>query len=116
MIVDDSKVVYLQMQKMLEGSDVEIVGYCRTGEEALEQYESIAPEIVTMDIVMPGMDGLETCRELTKRYPDAKILMVSSLAYDETMEASQANGAKGFIFKPFTQESLIEGIEKAFQA
>lgn len=47
---------------MLEGSDIEIIGYCRSGEEALEQYGTMKPDLVTLDIVMPGMDGLETCK------------------------------------------------------
>jgi two-component system chemotaxis response regulator CheY len=112
MIVDDSRLVYAQMKKMLEDSDIEVLGYCRSGEEALEQYDQINPELVTMDIVMPGMDGLETCRQMIAKWPEAKVLMVSSLAYDETMESAATNGAKGFLFKPFTKESLVEGIQK----
>jgi two-component system chemotaxis response regulator CheY len=113
MIVDDSRLVYAQMKKMLEGSDFEVLCYCRSGEEALEQYGQVQPELVTMDIIMPGMDGLETCRQLLAKWPEAKVLMVSSLAYDETMESAATNGAKGFLFKPFTQESLVDGISKA---
>jgi len=113
MVVDDSRVVYAEMKKMLEGSELEIAGYCRSGEEALEQYEGIQPDLVTMDIVMPGMDGLDTCRKLRERWPDAKVLMVSSLAYDDTMECAASLGARGFLFKPFKQEDLLEGIRKA---
>lgn len=113
MIVDDSRVVYAQMKKMMEESEFEIVGYCRCGEEALEQYGTLKPELVTMDIVMPGMDGLETGRKLLERWPDAKVIMVSSLAYDDTMESASSFGAKGFLYKPFTQESLLEGLRKA---
>jgi two-component system chemotaxis response regulator CheY len=113
MIVDDSRLVYAQMKKMLEDSDIEVLGYCRSGEEALEQYGQVQPELVTMDIIMPGMDGLETCRQLLSKWPEAKVLMVSSLAYDETMESAASNGAKGFLFKPFTKESLVDGIQKA---
>jgi two-component system chemotaxis response regulator CheY len=116
MIVDDSRLVYAQMKKMLEDSDIEVKGYCRSGEEALEQYDQVKPDLVTMDIVMPGMDGLETCRQLLSQWPDAKVLMVSSLAYDETMESAAANGAKGFLFKPFTKESLVDGIQKVLSA
>lgn len=113
MIVDDSRVAYAEIQKLLEGSEFHIVGYCRSGEAALESYESLNPDVVTMDIVMPGMDGLETCQKLRERWPDARILMVSSLAYSATMEASAEMGAKGFIFKPFTQEELLSGLRKA---
>ena len=101
---------------MLEGSEIEIVGYCRSGEDALEQYEALQPELVTLDIVMPGMDGLETCVKLKARWPDAQILMVSSMAYDDIIDQAVASGAKGFLFKPFTQESLLEGLRGAFKA
>jgi two-component system chemotaxis response regulator CheY len=115
MIVDDSRIVFAQMKKMLEESDIEIAGYCRNGEEALEQYGTINPELVTMDIVMPGMDGLDACRRLTERWPDAKVLIVSSLAYDDTLTTAMNNGAKGFLYKPFTRESLLGGIQKALE-
>ena len=101
MVVDDSRVVYAEMKKMLDGSGIEIVSFCRSGEEALQEYERVRPELVTMDIVMPGMDGLETCREMRRRWPDAQVVMVSSLAYDDMVEQARSLGAKGFLFNPF---------------
>jgi len=111
MVVDDSRVIYVQMRKMLDGSDINILRHCRSGEEALEAYGELQPEMVTMDIVMPGMDGIETSRRLLEKWPEAKILMVSSLAYDDTVSAAQEVGAKGFLFKPFDQASLLEAIQ-----
>ena len=72
MIVDDSRVVYASMSKMLENSGWEIAQFCRSGEEALKTYPDIQPDVVTMDIVMPGMDGLETARRLLEKWPAAK--------------------------------------------
>lgn len=115
MVVDDSRVVYAEMKKMLEGSEFEIVTFCRNGEEALEQYGDILPDLVTLDIVMPGMDGLETCQKMKERYPDAQIFMVSSLAYNDIIDRAASLGAKGFLFKPFTKESLLEGLRGAFK-
>lgn len=115
MVVDDSRVVYAEMKKMLEGSEIEIAAYCRSGEEALEQYEAVNPELVTMDIVMPGMDGMETCAKLRKRWPDSHIFMVSSMAYEDIINDAAALGAKGFLFKPFTKDSLLEGIRGALK-
>lgn len=100
MVVDDSRVICAEMKKMLEGSDIEIIGYCRSGEEALEQYGTMKPDLVTLDIVMPGMDGLETCKKLREHYPEANIFMVSSMAYDDMIDRAAALGAKGFLFKP----------------
>lgn len=111
MVVDDSRVVYAEMKKMLDGSGIEIVSFCRSGEEALPEYERVRPELVTMDIVMPGMDGLETCREMRRRWPDAQVVMVSSLAYDDMVEQARSLGAKGFLFKPFEKQALIDGLK-----
>ena len=107
MIVDDSRVVYASMSKMLENSGWEIAQFCRSGEEALKTYPDIQPDVVTMDIVMPGMDGLETARRLLEKWPAAKILFVSSLAYDEMVAQSNALGAKGFLYKPFHREEFL---------
>ncbi len=116
LVVDDSRVVHEQMKKMLEGSEIEIVGFCRTGEEVIGQYEKLRPDLVTMDIIMPGIDGLEACKKLKEKWPEANIFMVSSMAYDDMIDGAVEAGAKGFLFKPFTQESLLEGLRGALQA
>ena len=113
MVVDDSRVVYAEMKMLLYGIGTEIVSFCRIGEEALQEYERVRPELVTMDIVMPGMDGLETCREMRRRWPDAQVVMVSSLAYDDMVEQARSLGAKGFLFKPFEKQALIDGLKNA---
>lgn len=115
MVVDDSRVVHQEMRKMLADSEIEIACFCRTGEDALEQYEKVQPDLVTMDIVMPGMDGLEACKRIRERWPDARVLMVSSMAYSEMVDRAVALGATGFLFKPFTQESLLQGLRGAFK-
>ena len=60
--------------------------------------------------ILPGMDGLETCKKLREHYPEANIFMVSSMAYDDMIDRAAALGAKGFLFKPFTRETLLEGL------
>lgn len=115
MVVDDSRVVFAEMKKMLAGSGIDIVSFCRSGEDALREYESVRPDLVTMDIVMPGMDGLETCREIMKRWPDARVLMVSSLAYDDMIDQAREMGARGFLYKPFEKQALIGGLVKALE-
>ena len=114
MVVDDSRIIYAQMKKLLEDTDYEIVAYCRDGEEAMEQYGQVNPDLVTMDIIMPGMDGLETAQAILEEHPDARIIMVSSLAYDDTFEEAQTIGAKGFIDKPFEKDRLLEAFREAF--
>ena len=103
MVVDDSRVVHTEMKKLLADTDFEIVGCCRSGEEAIAFYGEHKPDLVTMDIIMPGMDGLAA----------ARAIMVSSLAYDDTIDESVKIGAKGFIFKPLERTQLIHALEHA---
>ena len=113
MVVDDSRVVFMQIKKMLQDTDFEIVQYCQSGESAIEAYGECNPDVVTMDIIMPGIDGFEAAKEILTKWPDAKIIMVSSLAYDETITQAEEMGLKDFIYKPLQREKIIEALEKA---
>ena len=113
MVVDDSRMMELQIRKMLEGSDFEVAAYCENGEEAIARYEEVLPDAVTMDIIMPGIDGLETAQIILEEHPDARIIMVSSLVYDDTIKEAQDIGAKTFLYKPITKENLIQALTEA---
>ena len=113
MVVDDSRVQEVLIRNLLEGTDYEVVRYCRSGEDALAVYDEVKPDVVTMDIIMPGMDGLETAQAILEEYPEARILMVSSLAYEDTFDEARAIGAKGFLDKPFEQETLVAALDQA---
>ena len=115
MVVDDSRMIYAQMKGLLEGTDYEAAAYCQDGETAVAQYGQIAPDLVTMDIIMPGMDGLETAQAILEDYPDARIIMVSSLAYGDTYTEAEQIGAKGFLEKPFVKEQLLEVFQNALE-
>ena len=113
MVVDDSRMMELQIRKLLGGSDFEVAAYCENGEDALARYEEIQPDAVTMDIIMPGIDGLETTQILLEEHPDARIVIISSLVYDDTINEAHDIGAKAFLYKPITQESLIQALTEA---
>lgn len=113
MMVDDSRLVRVQLEDVLKGTDYEVAAYCRSGEDAIEQYAVVQPDLVTMDIIMQGMDGLDAAEIILKNNPDARIVMISSLAYDDTFERAKAIGAKGFVDKPFHQEQLLRVFEQA---
>ena len=115
MVVDDSRLARVQLGDVLEGTDYEIASYVRSGEDAIEQYDAVKPDLVTMDIIMQGMDGLDAAEVILKNHPDARIVMISSLAYEDTFERAKAIGARGFIDKPFHQEQLINVFEQALQ-
>ena len=113
MVVDDSRLVRVQLEDVLKGTDYEIAAYCRSGEDAINQYAEVQPDLVTMDIIMQGMDGLDAAQIILKNNPQARIVMISSLAYDDTFERARAIGAKGFVDKPFHQEQLLMVFEQA---
>lgn len=113
MVVDDSRMVHLKMLDLLEGTDFEVAGFCQNGEDAVEMYRQVRPDVVTMDILMPGMDGLETARAILEEDPKANIVIVSSLAYDDTIQEANQIGTKGFLYKPFDKASLLEALQNA---
>ena len=113
MVVDDSRLVKVQMEDVLKGTEYEIAAHCRSGEDAIEQYAAVRPDLVTMDIIMQGMDGLDAAELILKKHPDARIVIISSLAYDDTFERAKAIGARGFVDKPFHQEKLLKVFEQA---
>ena len=112
MVVDDSRVMELQICKLLENSKYEVVAYCENGEEAIARYEEVQPDIVTMDIIMPGIDGLEAAQIIAEAHPDARIIMISSLAYEDTLQEAEAVGAKLFLYKPIDRENLLDALEQ----
>lgn len=114
MVVDDSRIVQLQLQKILSDTEYEVVACCQSGEEALEQFDQVQPDLVTMDIIMPGMDGLEAARLILEAHPQTRVLMVSSLAYDDTIDEADQIGASGFVYKPFDREAVLSSIRKIF--
>ena len=114
MVVDDSRIVQMQLQRILSDSPYEVIYCCQNGEDAVDQYRALKPDLVTMDILMPGLDGLEAARKILEEDAEAKILMVSSLAYDETLEEAKSIGAKGFLYKPFEPEEVLKSLNSIF--
>ena len=112
MVVDDSRVMGLQIQKLLENSNFEVAAYCENGEEAIERFDEVSPDITTIDIIMPGIDGLETAQIILEDHLDAKIILVSSLSDGDTANEIEEIGVKTFLCKPITRENLISTLEQ----
>ena len=112
MVVDDSRVMEMQICKLLENSEFEVAAYCENGEEAIARYAEVQPDVVTIDIIMPGLDGLETAQIIAEEHPEARIIMVSSLAYEATINEAAALGATTFLCKPINREALLDALEK----
>lgn len=115
MVVDDTRVTELQIEEALKGSDYEVVAYCRNGPEAIARYGDVLPDVITMDILMPGMDGLETAQAIIQENPDARVVMVSSLAFDDTIDEAVRIGAKTFVYKPFERNELLCALDLALK-
>lgn len=113
MVVDDSRVVGLQIRKLLEGTEFELACFCPDGETAIAQYGNVQPDVVTVDLIMPGIDGLETAGTILEEHPDARVVLVSSLACDGMVEEAASIGAKGFLAKPFEQQELVSALYQA---
>src|SRR4051812_14643154 len=97
---------------ILEESGYEIVGQAESGLQAIERYKSLRPDLVTMDIVMPDMGGIDAVREITKFDPNAKVLMCSAMGQQAlVVEAIQA-GAKDFVVKPFQPSRVLEAVQR----
>lgn len=113
MVVDDSRMTDLQIRKLLEGTEFEVVAYCENGEEAIARYDEVQPDVVTMDIIMPGIDGLEAAQVLMYEHDEARIVMVSSLGGEDVLEELYGIGAHAVLFKPLTKEGLLNALKKA---
>lgn len=108
LVVDDSIFIHEEIKRYLAGSDYEVAEWVKTGEHALEIYDEVKPDFVTMDVIMAGADGIDITRELVQKWPDAKVIVVTSLAYPETETEAMVAGAIAVLYKPFTKEGLLE--------
>ena len=116
-IAEDNRQALDMLGNILESDkEIQVVGKAENGTDAYNMIVKTKPDIVFLDVVMPGMDGMETCEKLRQRYPEANVFMVSSMAYDDMIDRAVELGAKGFLFKPFTKDALLEGLQGAFKA
>lgn len=111
MVVDDSPFASKQIKDIVEDNGYEVIGYAKDGEEAIELYKKLKPDIVILDIIMPGLNGLETAEILKKQDPAVKILMLSSLCDAGTMEEVKSIGVKHLIPKPLEADVLLASLE-----
>lgn len=111
MVVDDSPFASKQIKDLVEKADYEVIAYAKNGEEGIQMYDELHPDIVIMDIIMPGMDGIETAGIIVNRDKNARIMMLSSLCDEGTMEEIKAIGLKYLLPKPWEDDVLIATLE-----
>ena len=115
MVVDDSDIIRTKIQNVLDEESFEIVGTANNGLEAIQQFKDLQPRVVTMDITMPFMDGIETIEKIIEIDSEVRILVVSALSDKATLIKAMHLGAYGFLCKPFTDLELAEAIEELIE-
>ena len=110
MIVDDSNIMRRRIERSQSFEELELVGTAANGLEALEMFRKMDPDVVTMDLTMPQMDGIECIENIVKIKPAVRILVISALADKATAVEAMEKGANGFLNKPFTDRQLNEAI------
>ena len=111
LIVDDSLIMRRAIERCVSGERFTEVRVAMNGREAVEQFEVFKPDVVTMDITMPEMDGLDAVVRILRKNPDAVILIVSALADKSTAVEAIKRGASGFLLKPISIESIQEALD-----
>lgn len=113
MIVDDSNIIRNKISRASDDNNkFNVIATARSGSEALELFLEHAPDIVTMDLTMPEMDGIQCIEELANLDPNALILVVSALSDQATGIEALEKGAAGFLLKPFTEQQLSEALDE----
>lgn len=111
LVVDDSVFARKNLTKMIDVFGGQVVGEAGDGCTAITEYDRVQPDIVLMDITMPQMEGIEAADRIVRQHPDARIVMVSSVGYQENIVAALQKGARHFVQKPVKPEVLYEVIK-----
>ncbi len=112
LLVDDHEVVRIGLKSLLDHHpQFEVVGEAGTAREAIEKVNVLRPEVVVMDIRLPGPSGIEACEEITKSFPDTRVIMLTSYAEDEMLFSAIRAGASGYVLKQIGGEELIRALE-----
>ncbi len=114
LVVDDSLIARRNINKFLTNLGFSVVDEAKNGLEAVEKARKIKPDLITMDITMPDMDGIDAVKAIKEFDDNVKIIMATSHGQEQMVLASIKAGARGYILKPITQEKLLVALNKAF--
>ena len=112
LVVDDAMFMRLSLKAMLGKNGFEVVGEADNGKKAIEMYQRLKPDIVTMDITMPEMEGIEAVEQIIQIDPKATIVMVSAMGQEDKIKRAIMKGARGFIVKPFNEDKLVKTMKQ----
>jgi len=112
LIVDDSAFMRRIIRNIVTKNGYDVVGEAANGQSGVEKFRKLRPDIITMDMVMDEMNGLDALKHIIEEFPDANVIMVSSMSQDVIVRDAIVLGAKNFIHKPFDEEQVMEAINK----
>ncbi|NLI93318.1 MAG: response regulator [Peptococcaceae bacterium] len=107
LIVDDAAFMRFTLKNILENNGFQVIGEAEDGRTAISKYKELSPNLVTMDITMPEMNGLEALQEILKIDSKAKVVIVSALGQESIVKQAIAAGAKSYVLKPFKEEQVV---------
>ncbi|MBP2640095.1 MAG: response regulator receiver protein [Firmicutes bacterium] len=113
LVVDDAAFMRMMIKDILTKNGYEIVGEAENGLRAIEKFQELRPDLITMDITMPEMDGISAVKEIRKIDPSAKVIMCSAMGQQSMVIEAIQSGARDFIVKPFQPDRVLEAIRKA---
>jgi len=115
LVVDDTKFMRDILKNILKKKELEIIGEASNGKEAVLKYQELKPDLVTMDIIMPEMDGIEAVKKIMQIDPSARILMCSAMGQQALVIEAIQSGARDFVIKPFQPARVLEAVDRALQ-
>ena len=116
MCVDDSPIMLAKLQQVIESLGYDVCATVLSGNDAIRRYDEVKPDVMTMDITMVGMDGIETTRQILNQHPEARIIVVTSHGQEQMVVKALKAGAKGYVMKPVQSETLNEHLVRALTA
>ncbi len=115
LICDDSMFMRQKIRQTLEDAGFEVVGEAETGVEAIAKYQELTPDLVTMDVVMPEMGGVDAVQQIMQADAEARIVMCSAMGQKKLITDALQAGARDFLVKPFENFQLLEAVERVLQ-
>lgn len=113
LITDDTAFMRMTLKKVVEKNGFEVIGEAGDGQESIDKYKELQPDLVTMDITMPNVNGITAIKEILKHDANARIIVCSAMGQKPMVMEALGAGAKDFVVKPFDPERVIEALNKA---
>ena len=112
LVCDDAVFMRTMVSDILSQAGFTVVGEAENGKQAVEKYQQLKPDLVTMDIIMPEMGGIEAVKQITQSDPGARILMCSAMGQQALVQEALAAGARDFVVKPFQPSRVLEAVQR----